>query len=230
MVMQPLARDAKDSLFGHFARLGQALANPKRVELLDLLAQGERRVEALAKSAEMTVGNTSAQLRILRHAGMVESRRAGKRVLYRLAGDEVLDLVISLRETALARLADVRQLVHDNFEALDDLEPLGRSELLARAERDEVVVVDVRPEEEFRAGHIPGAISVPVSELEARVIDLPRDREIVAYCRGPFCVLAPKAVAILRAHGFKARRLEEGLPEWRLSGLPTESAEASEAG
>ena len=230
MVMQPLARDAKDSLFGHFARLGQALANPKRVELLDLLAQGERRVEALAKSAEMTVGNTSAQLRILRHAGMVESRRAGKRVLYRLAGDEVLDLVISLRETALARLADVRQLVHDNFEALDDLEPLGSSELLARAERDEVVVVDVRPEEEFRAGHIPGAISVPVSELEARVIDLPRDREIVAYCRGPFCVLAPKAVAILRAHGFKARRLEEGLPEWRLSGLPTESAEASEAG
>lgn len=230
MDVQPVIRDVKDALFAHFARVGQALANPKRVELLDLLAQGERSVEVLAKSADMTVANTSAQLKILRQAGLVDSDRRGKRVVYRLGGDEVISLVIALRETALARLADVRQLVHDNFEALDDLEPVGRKELLARAKRNDVVVVDVRPPEEFHAGHIPGALSIPMSELEAKLIELPRDREIVAYCRGPFCVLAPKAVAMLRAHGFRARRLKDGLPEWRLSGLPTEADATGDAG
>jgi len=201
------------------------MANPKRVELLDLLAQGERSVDPLADAAGMTVANASAQLKVLRQAGMVDSRREGKRVLYRLAGDAVLGLVIALREMSLAQIADVRQLVRDNFDATDDLEPLGRNELLARAARDEIVVVDVRPTEEFEAGHIPGAISVPAGELDARITELPRDREIVAYCRGPFCVLAPRAVAILRSHGFRARRLEDGLPEWRLSGLPTASGQ-----
>jgi rhodanese-related sulfurtransferase/DNA-binding transcriptional ArsR family regulator len=219
-------REVKDSLFAEFARVGQALGNPKRVELLELLAQGERGVEALAAAAEMTVTNTSAQLKVLREAGMVVSRREGKRIFYRLSGNEVLDLVISLRDLALARSAEVRQLVNENFAALDDLEPVGHTELLARAERNEVVIVDVRPTEEFEAGHIPGAVSIPIDELDAKVVQLPRDREIVAYCRGPFCVLAPRAVAILRAHGFHARRLDEGLPEWRLSGLPTASGEA----
>jgi rhodanese-related sulfurtransferase/DNA-binding transcriptional ArsR family regulator len=218
-------RDVKDSLFAEFARVGQALGNPKRVELLELLAQGERGVEALAAAAGMTVTNTSAQLKVLREAGMVVGRREGKRIFYRLSGNEVLDLVISLRDLALARSAEVRQLVNENFAALDDLEPVGHTELLARAERNEVVIVDVRPAEEFEAGHIPGAVSIPIDELDAKVVQLPRDREIVAYCRGPFCVLAPRAVAILRAHGFHARRLDEGLPEWRLSGLPTASGE-----
>jgi rhodanese-related sulfurtransferase/DNA-binding transcriptional ArsR family regulator len=223
-------KDVKGSLFANFARIGQALANPKRVELLDLLAQGARSVETLAGLAGMTVANTSAQLKILRQAGMVESERRGKNVIYRLSGDEVVSLVIALRETALARLADVRQLVHDNFEALDDMEPVGRTELLERAKRNEVVVVDVRPPEEFHAGHVPGALSIPMDELEARIVELPRDREIVAYCRGPFCVLAPKAVAMLRAHGLRARRLEDGLPEWRLSGLPTDADAPGEVG
>ncbi len=218
-------RDVKDSLFAEFARVGQALGNPERVELLELLAQGERGVEALAAAAGMTVTNTSAQLKVLREAGMVVGRREGKRIFYRLSGNEVLDLVISLRDLALARSAEVRQLVNENFAALDDLEPVGHTELLARAERNEVVIVDVRPAEEFEAGHIPGAVSIPIDELDAKVVQLPRDREIVAYCRGPFCVLAPRAVAILRAHGFHARRLDEGLPEWRLSGLPTASGE-----
>lgn len=216
-------REVKDALFGEFARVGQALANPKRVELLELLAQGERSVEALATTADMSVTNTSAQLKILREAGMVDRRREGKRVLYRLAADVVLDLVITLRETALSRSAGVRQLVNDNFSALDDLEPTSPRELLERAERGEVVIVDVRPVEEFEAEHIRGAVSVPLAELDSKVVELPRDREIVAYCRGPFCVLAPRAVALLRAHGFRARRLDEGLPEWRLSGLPTAS-------
>jgi rhodanese-related sulfurtransferase/DNA-binding transcriptional ArsR family regulator len=226
MIMQAV-RDVKDALFAQFARIGQALANPKRVELLELLAQGERSVDALAAAGGMTVTNTSAQLKILREAGMVASRREGKRVFYRLSGNEVLDLVISLRDLALARSAEVRQLVNENFAALDDLEPIDHGELLARAERNEVVIVDVRPPEEFEAGHIPGAVSIPLSELDAKVVQLPHDREIVAYCRGPFCVLAPRAVAILRAHGFQARRLDEGLPEWRLSGLPTASGESS---
>jgi rhodanese-related sulfurtransferase/DNA-binding transcriptional ArsR family regulator len=216
-------RDVKDALFGEFARVGQALANPKRVELLELLAQGERSVDALAGAADMSVTNTSAQLKILRQAGMVDSRRDGKRVYYRLAADVVLDLVITLRETALSQSAGVRQLVNENFAALDDLEPTSPRELLERAERGEVVIVDVRPAEEFEAEHISGALSVPLADLDSKIVELPRDREIVAYCRGPFCVLAPRAVALLRAHGFRARRLDEGLPEWRLSGLPTAS-------
>jgi rhodanese-related sulfurtransferase/DNA-binding transcriptional ArsR family regulator len=216
-------RVVKDALFAEFARVGQALANPKRVELLELLAQGERSVEALAATADMSVTNTSAQLKILRQAGMVDSRREGKRVYYRLAADVVLDLVITLRDMALAQSAGVRQLVSENFAAFDDLEPTGPQELLERAERGEIVIVDVRPTEEFEAEHIPGAVSIPLGELDSKIIELPRDREIVAYCRGPFCVLAPRAVAMLRAHGFRARRLDEGLPEWRLSGMPTAS-------
>ena len=215
--------DVKAALFGEFARVGQALANPHRVELLELLAQGERSVEALAGAAEMSVTNTSAQLKVLRQAGLVDSRREGKRVFYRLAADVVLDLVSTLRDVALSQSAGVRQLVHDNFAALDDLEPTSHRELLERAERGEVVIVDVRPVEEFEAEHIAGAVSVPLNDLETRILELPRNREIVAYCRGPFCVLAPRAVALLRAHGFRARRLDEGLPEWRQSGLPTAS-------
>ena len=199
------------------------MANPKRVELLELLAQGERSVDALAATAGMSVTNTSAQLKVLRQAGMVQSRREGKRVFYRLAADVVLDLVITLRDMALSQSAGVRQLVSENFAALDELEPTSGRELLERAQKGEVVIVDVRPTEEFEAEHIRGAVSVPHGDLDSKIVDLPRDREIVAYCRGPFCVLAPRAVAILRAHGFRARRLDDGLPEWRLSGLPTAS-------
>ena len=213
-------REAKDRLYEQFAHTAKAVASPKRIELLELLAQGERTVEALAGATGMQVTNTSAHLQVLRHAGLVDTRKQGTRVYYRLAGNEVAGFVAALRDLARARLAEVDRVVADYFVARDALEPVGRAELAERASRGEVVILDVRPAEEFAAGHIPGALSVPLDQLDAALSRLPKRARIVAYCRGPYCVLAPQAVERLRAEGFDARRLVDGMPEWRLAGLP----------
>jgi len=210
----------KDGLYEQFARIGKAVAHSKRIELLDLLCQGERSVEILAEAASMSIGNASAQLRVLREARLVETRKEGTRVFYRLADDAVCELFFLLRDLAADRYGEVDRVVRDFFDARDDLEPVDQDELLARAGDGGVIVLDVRPREEYEAGHIPGAVSIPLADLEGRMAGLPRGAEIVAYCRGPYCVLAPEALALLRAHGFAARRLEDGFPEWRRAGLP----------
>lgn len=213
-------REAKDVIYEQQARLGRALASPRRLELLDLLAQGEKSVEELAHGAAMGVTNTSNHLQVLRQAQLVASRRAGTRVLYRLAAETVMRLVVDLRDVATERLAEVDRVVRDYFVARDALETVSREELLARAESGDVVVLDVRPRDEYLQGHIPGALSVPLGELEARLRTLRKRSDIVAYCRGPYCVLAPQAVEVLRSSGYRARRLQDGMPEWRLAGLP----------
>ncbi len=213
-------REAKDALYGQFARIGKAVTSPRRIELLELLAQGERSVESLARVAGLGITTASAHLQVLRGARLVATRRDGTRILYRLADDDVVALIDHVRSLARARLAEVDEVVDAYFSARDTLAPVGRDELLARTERAEVLALDVRPREEFEAGHIPGAISIPLDELRERLGELPRDMEVVAYCRGPYCVLAPQAVEILAERGIRARRLDEGLPEWRLAGLP----------
>ena len=218
-------REAKDRLYEQFARAAKAVSSPRRIELLELLAQGEHAVEALARATGMGVTNTSSHLQVLRGARLVETRKDGTRVFYRLAGDEVAVFVVVLRDLARCRLAEVDRVVRDYFTARDALEPVGRSELVERGERGEVVILDVRPAAEFAAGHIPGALSVPLEELDAALARLPRRSQIVAYCRGPYCVLAPQAVERLRARGFRARRLADGMPEWRLAGLPVAAGE-----
>jgi len=225
---QPTGRDVKDALYEQFARIGKAVASPKRVELLDLLCQGERMVEALARATEMGITNTSAHLQALRSARLVEVRKEGTKAFYRLADPEVCRFFFSLRDLARGRLAEVEQVVRDFFEARDELEPVRRKDLLGRLRREEVVVVDVRPPEEYRAGHIPGALSVPLPQLRSRLPELPKDVEVVAYCRGPYCVMAPEALRILREGGFRARRLEDGFPEWRLARLPVTAGEERE--
>jgi rhodanese-related sulfurtransferase/DNA-binding transcriptional ArsR family regulator len=213
-------REAKDRLYDQFANTAKAVASPKRIELLELLAQGEHTVEAMARATGMQVTNTSAHLQVLRHARLVETRKQATKVHYRLAGDEVAAFVAALRDLARARLAEVDRVVQDYFVARDALEPIGRAELVERASRGDVVILDVRPPAEFAAGHIPGALSVPLDQLDAALSRLPKWARIVAYCRGPYCVLAPQAVQRLRAQGFDARRLVDGMPEWRLAGLP----------
>jgi len=218
------SREAKDALYAQFSRLARALGNPKRIELLELLAQAERSVEELATASAMDFPNTSAQLQVLSRARLVEGRRQGRRVVYRLADDSVSRFLAALRALARDRLAEVEQVARDFFEARDHLLPLSSEELMRRLDDPQTLVIDVRPRREFAAGHIPGALSIPLSELGGRIAELPRSSEIVAYCRGPYCVLAPQAIEMLRAAGIRARRLEEGLPEWRLAGLPVEVA------
>ena len=213
-------RLVKDGLYEQFARIGKAVAHPKRIELLDVLCQGERSVEVLADAAATSVTNTSAHLRVLREARLVVTRKEGTRVFYRLADDGVCEFFFSLRDLAGDRYAEVDRIVGDFFDARDELEPVNRDELLARAGDGDVIVLDVRPREEYEAGHIPGAVSVPLADLQGRLASLPRGAEIVAYCRGPYCVLAPQALELLRKRGFTARRLEDGFPEWRRAGLP----------
>jgi rhodanese-related sulfurtransferase len=217
-----IAREAKDGLYAQFGRMAKATSSPRRIELLELLAQTERGVEELARMTGMEVGNTSAQLQVLSRARLVEGRRVGKRVLYRLTDQSVSSFLAALRSLSRARLPEVEAVERAYFGARDELEPVGCAELLERAERGEVIVIDVRPREEYEAGHIPGARCLPLSELEARLHELPPDAEIVAYCRGPYCVLAPQAVEVLRRAAFKARRLADGLPEWRLAGMPVD--------
>lgn len=210
---------AKHALFEQFARVGKAVSNSARLELLDLLSQGEKSVETLARQSGLSVTNASNHLKELRVTGLAAARKDGVRVYYRLADPAVHELLRSLQEVARRRLAEVRQIMRDFFEAPQAFEPVGASELLERMRSDDVVVLDVRPEDEYAAGHIPGAISIPVGELERRLSELPAEKEIVAYCRGPYCVLALEAVDILRSRGFGARRFEDGVPDWRARGL-----------
>ena len=211
-------------LNAQFSRLARTLGNPRRIELLDLLAQAERSVEDLAAASGMDFANASAQLQVLSRAHLVEGRREGRRVVYRLAEGAVTGFLAALRELARHRLAEVEQVARDYFDARDHLEPLSSAELLRRLDDRRTVVIDVRPREEYDAGHIPGALSIPVGELGVRIAELPVSSEIVAYCRGPYCVLAPQAIELLRRAGLRARRLADGLPEWRLAGLPIEVA------
>jgi rhodanese-related sulfurtransferase/DNA-binding transcriptional ArsR family regulator len=217
-------REAKDLLYAQFSRLGKAVSNPKRIELLELLAQTERSVDELAAASGMDFANTSAQLQVLSRTRLVEGQRQGKRVIYRLADESVTRFLAALRELSRARLAEVEQVARDYFEARDHLEPLGSADLMRRLKDPATLVIDVRPAEEYAAGHIPGALSVPLSELKVRIAELPPAAEIVAYCRGPYCVLAPEAIEILHRAGLRARRLEDGFPEWRLAGLPVAAA------
>lgn len=212
----------KHSLFEQFARIGKALSNANRLELLEFLAQGERSVDALAGVSGLSVANTSQHLQQLRQAGLVASRKEGKTVCYRISDTDVLDLVDRMRRVAERHLAEVEQLVDRYLTVRDDLEPLPAGELLSRARAGLVTVIDVRPREEYLAGHVPGAVNVPLSELEKHLRDFDRDNEVIAYCRGPYCVLAFEAVARLRRKGVSARRLQDGFPEWQLAGLPVE--------
>ncbi len=220
-------REAKDALYAQFSRIAKAASNPKRIELLELLDQVERSVEELSAATGMDFSNTSAQIQVLSRARLVESRRQGKRVFYRLADQGVSRFLAELRDLSRRRLAEVEQVVRDYFEARDELEPLAPVELLQRIQLGETLVLDVRPREEYDAGHIPGAVSLPLAEVKKRLGELPRGADIVAYCRGPYCVLAPQAVEILRAAGFRARRMAVGLPEWRLANLPVEAGAAA---
>ena len=216
------SRAFKDSLYAEFAVLGKALANPHRLELLDLLAQGERSVEELAKEATLSLANASAHLQVLRQARLVEADKRGLNVVYRLSAPEVFQLWRTLRDVGSARLAEIDRLVENYFTDRDELEAVDKEELLRLLKDEAVIIIDVRPELEYEQGHIPAARSVPVENLKRRLAELPRDMEIVAYCRGPYCVYSDQAVRLLHRHGFKVRRLSEGFPEWRAAGYPVE--------
>jgi rhodanese-related sulfurtransferase len=219
------SRAAKTGLHEAFAGVGKALANPHRVEMLDLLAQAERSVEVLAARADISVALASAHLQTLRRAGLVASRRDGNRILYRLANDDAYGLLTALRAVA-ARLGDTEQAARRYLGT--PVEAVSREELLARVRCGDAIVVDLRPAEEFEAGHIAGALSIPLPDLEARLAELPADLEIVAYCRGPYCAMSPQGVALLERLGRRARRLEDGYPEWRRAGLPVRTGSENE--
>ena len=211
---------AKLELFEHFARVGKAVGSRPRLLLLDLLAQGEKTVETLARQAGLTVGNTSAHLKGLRQASLASTRKEGAHVYYRLSSLRVHEFVRSLQVLAGGQLAEAREIIDEYFNDPDVLEPVHSLHLLERLRAGEVTVLDVRPPDEYAAGHIPGAISMPVGEIEQRLAELPPDGEIVAYCRGPYCIYAIRAVEALRELGLRARRLEEGIPDWTIRGLP----------
>jgi rhodanese-related sulfurtransferase/DNA-binding HxlR family transcriptional regulator len=213
-------RAFKDPLFDQFARIAKAVANPHRLELVDLLAQGERRVDDLAREAALTVANASQHLQALKQAGLVETRREGTSVYYRLADERVFRLWQAIRELGEARLAEIDRLTRAFLADRAELEAVDADTLMRRLGDGDVVVLDVRPEVEYQAGHIPGSRSIPIDELEQRLQEVPRDREVVAYCRGPYCVFSDEAVALLRARGYEAHRLDVGLPDWRSAGLP----------
>ena len=213
----------KHDLFSQFARVAKAMSNGYRLELLEFLAQGERSVDALAQVSGLTVANTSQHLQQLRQSGLVSNRKEGHKVYYRLSGMDVAALMGSLRDVAERHLADVDRLVDDYLKVKDSLEPVPASELLNRARDGLITVLDVRPKEEYVSGHLPGAINIPLGELEKHLGELDPNHEIVAYCRGPHCVLAFDAVVKLRERGMNARRLDGGLPEWKLEGFPVES-------
>jgi ArsR family transcriptional regulator len=212
----------KQRLFGQFAAVAKAVAHPHRLALLEQLAQGERSVELLADRVHLSTANASQHLQQMRQSGLVSARRDGKFVFYRLADEAVLDLLASIRRVAERNLAEVDRVVRDYFDDRDSMEAVSRAELVQRMKLRLVTLLDVRPADEFALGHLPGALNIQLSELKRRLAKLDKSKEIVAYCRGPYCVLSYEAVALLRARGFNVRRLEDGLPEWRAAGLPVE--------
>jgi rhodanese-related sulfurtransferase/predicted transcriptional regulator len=221
------SRAAKEALFEALASVGKALSSGRRAEIVDLLAQGERSVEGVAAEIEQSVANTSHHLRALAQAGLVRTRREGTRVIYGLASEQVLQLWTVVREVAAEHVAEVDRLAQAYLGRRDGLQPIARDELARRLRRGEVTVIDVRPAAEYEAGHVEGARSIPISELERRLDALPPNVELVAYCRGPYCVFADDAVRLLGQRGFDARRLEDGFPEWKRAGLPVSVGAAS---
>lgn len=221
-------RQFRDKIYEQFARIGKAVASPKRIELLDLLCQGPRHVDALAKVANLSVANASQHLQVLRAARLIDAEKMGVHVIYRVADPSVAGFVRGLRLLAEGCLAEVDQTLRSFLRDRETFDPVDREELLRRVHLGEVTVLDVRPAEEFRAGHLPRALSVPLEELEARLAELPKDREIVAYCRGPYCVLAIEAVERLRAKGFSAFRLDLSITDWQARGLEVEAGETSQ--
>jgi rhodanese-related sulfurtransferase/DNA-binding transcriptional ArsR family regulator len=213
-------RAAKDALYDGFADVAKAISSGRRCEIVDLLAQGERRVEDIAAELDQSVANSSHHLRAMARAGLVTTRRDGTRIYYRLSGDRVAELLGALRDVAAAHATGLERLAKAYLGERDDIETIDRGELAARLKRGEVIVLDVRPEAEYAAGHVAGARSVTVGELKRHLRALPKDVEVVAYCRGPYCVYADDAVRVLQKRGFRARRLEDGYPEWRRAGLP----------
>jgi ArsR family transcriptional regulator len=216
------SHNPKREIFEQFALVAKTLGHANRLDILEHLGQGERGVDALAQRIGLSIANTSQHLQQLRRAGLVASRRDGKFVLYRLADDAVVGLLESLRQVAERNLAEVGRIVRGYFMDRDTMEPVSRDELLERTRQGLVTVLDVRPADEFAASHLPGAVNIPMSELEERLAELDPEHEIVAYCRGPYCILSFEAVTALRAKGFKVRRLRDGLPEWKAAGLPLE--------
>jgi len=216
-------RHFKDRLYGHFAQLGKALGSPLRIEFLELLAQSERSVESLADETGVSLANASQHLQALRHAGLVDSRKDGLFVRYRLADHAVVELCVALRTVAERRSAELHRLVREHFAERFDAEAVAMTDLLKHARSKDIVILDTRPANEYAAGHIAGAMSVPVDALQRRLKDLPKSKDYVAYCRGPYCVYADRAVEMLRANGRRAHRLLEGFPEWRIAGFPIES-------
>ena len=219
------ARETKDKLYDQFAHLAKALASSKRLELLDLLCQCEKTVEVLAKQSSLSVANTSRHLQVLRGARLVDTRKEGLHVFYRLADEEVCEFFRSLRQLAESRLAEINRIIADFFEASGDLQPIDRKNLIRRAKSGEVIVLDVRPEDEYHAAHLPYARSIPLHKLQEHIKDFSPYQEIIAYCRGPYCVLAQEAIKILRSKGFHAVRLEDGVAEWQEAGLQVISGE-----
>ncbi len=215
-------RQVKMLLMEQFARIGKALSNPHRLEILDLLCQGVRTVEELAQATFQSIANTSQHLQVLKRARLVVSDKQGLYVYYSIADEAVYEFWRALQKLGGSQLAEVQQVLHDYFYARDTLQPMKSSELLEKVQSHQIIILDVRPYTEYQQGHIPGALSLPLSELEERLQELPKEVEIVAYCRGPYCVLAPAAVEILQKHGFRARRLAEGLPDWKRAGFPVE--------
>ena len=213
----------KRDVFVRLARIGTALSSPVRLELLELLAQGERSVDELSTLTGTAVANTSQHLRKLREAGLVLGRKQGQFVFHRLAGDKVVGLLCALADIGEAHDAEIERIVRLYYFSRDDFEPVRARELLERARKGLVTVLDLRPPEEFAAGHVPGALNIPIEQLQKRMRELPKRKEIVAYCRGPFCLMSYEAVQLLRKKGLKARRLENGMPEWRVAGLPVET-------
>jgi rhodanese-related sulfurtransferase/DNA-binding transcriptional ArsR family regulator len=220
-------RQFKDPLYAQFARIGHAVSSPKRIELLDLLSQGPKTVETLAEQADMPIKNTSAHLRVLRHALLVENQRVGTHVHYRLANDGVFHFLRGLQTLAHERLAEVEKVASLYLTQRDELQPISLKELRQLIRDGSVTVIDVRPRSEYEAGHIPGALSVPVAQLKRRLSEIPKKKEVVAYCRGPYCVYSIEAVEILRKHGYRARRTDEGLPDWKAENLPVTVGDAS---
>lgn len=216
------AREFKDLIFQQFANIAAAFSSPKRLEIIDILEQGEKDVETLSRQISATFANTSRHLQVLKSARLVESRKEGVRIYYKLSDEKVFNCWKGLQSLAKSRVAEIREVVRDFLDERNAMNAISREELWSRIQSNDVIVLDVRPEEEFSSGHIPGAISIPLSQLRERLNEIPQDREVVAYCRGPYCVLSPEAIKILNDEGYAASRLEEGLPEWKEAGFLVE--------